>query len=61
MEYEGLHISSDVPNLLVNFRTSQNDKNIAHILKNLQINSERGETKNYNSVTTKIFMENGAA
>lgn len=60
MEYEGQHISSNIPNLTVNFRTSENNEKILNVLKDFHLSSNK-KLGAQNGIEHKIFNENGAA
>lgn len=59
MKHEGQHVSSPIPRLSINFRTSENDENTLNILKTFQINSSTNSNEKY-IIEHKIFTENGA-
>lgn len=59
MKYTGRYISSNFPNLTINFRTFENSEQILNVLRDFQFPKQKINIRN--EVETKIFTENGAA
>lgn len=59
MKHVGQHVSSKLPDLTVNFRTTKNDEKTLGILETLQLVS-RKENGSKDTLKHEIFNENGA-